>query len=224
MITSAPPSIALRSESPRPARGWRPTLLIGLLIAALFLPWLASPAAGLTFGVIDLAEWASLHPTVRENDLLLPGVLRCVPLFAAWVIAFSHGAHRRFSGWWWIGAAICLLLVVLLLPPLEILTSARSDGNYRQQAVISGLALIVSAVGLLWGGDRRWAAVGLTTGAVGGLVSSLMGVVQAYSLMRGFYLPVSLGFGAIISLVMFALFAITSLTAWRNKKGVRPAP
>jgi hypothetical protein len=224
MITSAPPSIALRREFAWPGRGWRPTLLIGLLIAALYLPWLASPAAGLTFGVIDLAEWTSLHPTVRENDLLLPGVLRAVPLFAAWLTAFSHGAQRRSSGRWWIGAAICLLLVVLLLPPLEILTSARSDGNYRQQAVISGLALIVSVVGLLWGGDRQWAAVGLTTGAVGGLVSSLMGVLQAYSLMRGFYLPVSLGFGAVISLVVFALFAITGLAAWRNQKRVRPAP
>ena len=101
-----------------------------MLLFYLF-PWVVNPGVSLSLGGYDLAEWASLHPAVRDatpalfTSLLLRLPLACLAL----LIAFT--AQRRL-----LPVLIVLIAALGLLPPPEFI-KATNDPNYRQQVDFS---------------------------------------------------------------------------------------
>ncbi|MBI5669841.1 MAG: hypothetical protein HZC41_17735 [Chloroflexi bacterium] len=167
-------------------------LLLLLALVCYLLPWVVTPAAGLTMGAVDLAEWASLHPAVRAAPppLLTSFLLRLPPVLLALVIA-SRPAIRR-----WLCALVVLLIAVALLPPLEFLTQYQDDLNYRQQFALALLALSGGTVGLIgrFARYRQHASSVLTLAAAG---AALWGFGQTYVLLADFHVPLRVGVGVI---------------------------
>lgn len=172
------------------------TFWVLLLLALIFycLPWVQTPATSLTMGAYDLAEWASLNPTVRASSppLLLSFTLRLPLALLALIAAFA---------WEWDGRRRARVLVVCLislalLPPLEFFTQYRDDPNYRQQFALAVITLLGGGIGLT-ARFIRWRALIFIVLALLGMVSSLWGLWQGFTLLRDFHLSLSIGFGGL---------------------------
>jgi hypothetical protein len=186
-------------------------LLIGLMVVLYAMPWLVNPAASLTPNAYDLAEWASLHPAVHaQTPTLLTSLLLRLPL-ACFALLAAFTTKRS-----WFAVLVILLITIALLPPPEFIKMLDSP-NYSQQMLLAGLTLIGCAVGMgnaLPSAQRRWIAAGI---ALVGAFVSVIGLVQAYDLMRGFELPTQIGLcGVALGLV----FVMTSgVIVWQTKQG-----
>lgn len=178
------------------------TAFAALLMLVLYtLPWLVNPGVSLTPGAYDLAEWASLHPAVRaETPALLTSFLLRLPLACvALLIAFSARGKRL------VPALAVLLIAAALLPPLEFVR-ALGDANYQQQFALALITLVGSAIGL----SRvlaRWHRAIMLAVTITGAAASALGLFNAYQLMRGFDLPVQIGFGGVMLALTFAVLA-----------------
>jgi hypothetical protein len=192
----------------------------GLWIGALFLlgcaayslPWLANHSTGLSFGAYDLAEWASLHPTVRAgNPTLLASFLLRLPLACLGLLGFI-GIFRANL---WLRLSLLMLIGIALLPPLEFFTQYRDDPNYRQQffLAVSTVLFGILSMSLVRRGYIRPLVI---TFVLIGAISSLWGLLQGYSLMTAFNLPTRISFGGI------ALLAIYTLTGYILLRGFQP--
>jgi hypothetical protein len=193
----------------------RTLLWIALILLLYSLPWVVNPGVSLTFGGYDLAEWASLHHAARaESPPLLTSFLLRLPLaLAAALIGLSgkgQGETRLFS------LAAILLIAVALLPPLEF-TQAPDDPNYRQEALVAGIALIGGLAGI--GISARTPRFAPLVSAVIGIVGAgavIAGLNSAYGLLRGFELPVGLGIGGLGLAGVFAAAGAINLWSYRR--------
>lgn len=136
-----------------------PTLVWGILLTSLLgvvafhLPWHNHVVAAFRLNAFDLAEWASLHPTVRaENPSLWSSMLLRLPLLGlGWSIALSAN-HLRDERWQWIWRGIAVLVVLRLNPPLEFYKG--TGGDNEQQL---GYLMIGGLVGIgLFFVAKRW--------------------------------------------------------------------
>jgi len=169
--------------------------------AAYSLPWIINPGAGLSFGAYDLAEWASLHPAVREsNPMLLTSLFLRLPL-ACLGLLLTIGI---FSEKIWPRLMLLSLIAFALLPPLEFFTQYRDDPNYRQQFFLAGSTMIIGVLSIA---VKRKGSVKLLviTLVMIGAISSLWGLIQGYSLMRTFDLPVQITFAGIALMIVYGL-------------------
>lgn len=192
---------------------WRSIALILLGLFFYSIPWLINPGVGLTANAYDLAEWASLHPEVRNQtpELLTSLLLRLPLVIFACLIALNTGQSRRQR----VTMLVFFLLITLAsFPPLEFLTVARNDQNYQQQFLLFLGALILGFVGLA-GVLRRWHWIGIVVLAIVGVVASVAGLMQARHLMIGFSMPVAVGLGGIGTSILFLLIALDGF----NRKG-----
>lgn len=189
----------------------RPYLFALVMFGLYLLPWVVNPAASLTPNGYELAEWTSLHPTVRGGDpplvpsLLLRLPLVCIPL----VVAFSTRPRSPL--------ATLLVLVVSagLLPP-ELLQAAGNPNSSQQ----GGLALITLTVGMigvsgLLPSIRHWVATGA---ALVGAIACAIGLAQGVDLMRSFALPAQIGLGGVALATTFALTAAASVYLLMTKQ------
>lgn len=186
-------------------RFYRFLLLFGLL-ACYVLPWVSTNAAAMTMNGYDLAEWASLHPDVRSSPLLLTSLLLRLPLVCAALLSAFSGIPSIFA------FMRVVILAAALLPPLEFLTN-RSDPNYVQQIVLAGVAFFGGLIGIsgIVPRGRTWIVLLLS---VLGVVITVLGLVQGYSLVNAFELDVQVGVGGIGSVVFYVLIA---LDTWLNE-------
>jgi peptidoglycan/LPS O-acetylase OafA/YrhL len=171
-------------------------IAVGLMLVFYLFPWVTNPSAALSLNGYDLAEWTSLHPAVRDAAIpLLTTALLRLPL-ACFALLVAFGARRT-----WVSALGVLLISVSVLRP-EFFT-ALGDPNYRQQAALAAFALVGGALGLSGRMDRwrRWVLA--ATGVIGAL-ACVIGLAQAYDLMRGFSLPTGIGFGGVALAIGFA--------------------
>ena len=189
----------------------RQYIVIALVLAgygAYSLPWAVSPAASLSMGANDLAEWASLHPTVTPPLLLTSLLLRLPMLSLVSMLSFSL-PHSKTA------LVVAMLLILTMLPPLEIVTSARDNANYRQQIVLTVLATGITFVGFL-GVLRRWQHyVVLLAGAVG-VAASVLGFYAAEGLLQDLNLTMHVGAGVICMALICVVISIY------NRVGSRP--
>ncbi len=213
-------------------------LLIAVMLVCYLLPWVINPGVSLTLGGYDLGEWTSLLDAVRgEQPPLLTSFLLRLPL-ALFALMISFAAltppllFRR--GGWGVrsslgGEAISLkilkivlilLITTALLPPLEILDTP-NDPNYRQQVLLSMIALIGGMIGIS-GGLRRFHRLISIGICVVGVLAILIGLTNAINLMRGFGLPVTLGAGGIFLSLLFALNAV--LMGLEARRSFLPSP
>jgi hypothetical protein len=125
--------------------------LLGALVA-YYLPWVSHRAAAFTLNAIDLAEWISLHPTVRGANipLVAPFLLRAT--FGGLALLFGLRALRSPISWIrWGYAILALLLTATLLPPPDFFRGALDDPNYRQQAYIAaGTFVLLALLAVAW--------------------------------------------------------------------------
>jgi hypothetical protein len=202
-----------------------PSLIIpALLLLAYVLPWQVVPTiGGLTNGAYDLAEWISIHPAVRGEPFLLTALLLRLPLvmIAWWVgasgvrkhvgTAFMPSVHARsvnFPG----RAILIMLIAIALLPPLEFLTSARSDPNYQQQFMLACLAFIggMAGIALAARNGRIIAVIGMVALIIGA-AAGIWGLMRALGLMAAFGLDAQVGAGAILFALITAFVALPQL-------------
>jgi hypothetical protein len=174
---------------------------------AYTLPWVTNPGVSLSLGAYDLAEWSSLHPTVRaSNPPFLAAFLLRFPLACLGLMAALMPAERR-----WPRITAGLLMAVALLPPVEFFTQYRDDPNYRQQFALTVLVLLASLLAFTsrLAGLRVWLCAGI---AVGAGVSGLLGLNEAYRLMREFGLSTGVSIWPFVFTALLLIFVAASLT------------
>ena len=171
-----------------------------------FVPWVITPMNSLSLGAYDLAEWTSLHPIVRQTlpYLWTTFALR-IPLAVLGIlfVAYINQQSQKV-----IVALVCLgFVVIALFPPLEFFTAYRDDPNYIQQFT---LALVTAGVGILTlmmqRGKHAYAILALLS--LLGAVASVAGLYQAFELIKGFSLPVTVGLGALLTSLGLLVLAI----------------
>ncbi len=188
------------------------TTLFVLALIAYTLPWVVGKGAAMTYGAYDFAEWTSLHPASHaQNPTLLTPLLLRLPL-ALLVVALVFGTsyrastrHRLFLG------GLVIVTAIALFPPLEFMTVARDDPNFRQQAMLSGLTLIVGLVAVSGITRRvsRWIGAALALVAA---LAGLIGLAQGFALLQGFHVPVTLSaFGPLFAVLSVGTALITCL-------------
>jgi hypothetical protein len=190
--------------------------LTGAALILYFVPWLDGGSASLTFGAYDLAEWTSLHPAVRFGDpaLLMTLLLRLVPALLVIALA-ARVAPRRWSGIWWLTGLAVLLTAGGLLPPFEFIAN-RGDPNYAQQFMVALVALVggLFALSGLLGRFRPLIAVAALAAVV---ASAAFGLAQAYALMDGFGIPVTISVGGPGLIICALALAVLTLAAPSTK-------
>ena len=193
---------------------WRSIGLILIALGFYVLPWLINPGVGLTSNAYDLAEWASLHPEVRnQSPSLLTSLLLRLPLviFALMVALHIGITPKKHLA----GIGLFLLLAVASLPPLEFLTVARNDPNYQQQFVLFLGALILGGVAIS-GLFNRWYWIEILTLGFVGIGASIWGLMQARHLMIGFSMPVAVGLGSVGTCLMFLIISVEAYSKRGN--------
>jgi len=195
----------------------RPYLLIlcAIALVAYTLPWLTNP--GLSFSAYDLAEWVSLHPAVRESALpFLTSLLLRLPLACLGIIIATTIPPKNFG----LRLIVVFLISIALLPPLEFFTRYQDDPNYRQQLVLA-LTTFFTGVHSIWSQERKLFKSLTVLIVLIGALSGLTGLIQGYSLMRQFNVPVQIGIGGIIFLTIIVLIILTFLPYFPSLKQTR---
>lgn len=200
-------------------RGWITILLVALAVGAYFLPWIWHPAAGLSPGGRDLAEWTTLHPEARSGSLvLLPSFLLrvafglAVILLALTAATHTHPYIRRAT------YTVAFLLALTLFPPLDFVTTASGDPNYRQQFTICAGTLI--ALGLVvWRGaalPSRMHAVSVVLIAGCTVGCELLGLAEGLRLMGSLGVALTVGRGGLLFAVLIAAAGLVTIVRIRN--------
>lgn len=178
----------------------------GLAILAYLLPWVLNNASGLTMGAYDFAEWLS-KMNMYDGAIYYPVLmLRGQLLLLTALMAF--GAKRPFFTLdWWARSVLGMLLIIAQLPALNMLTSIGTDVNRQQQVILAGVSFVVLIAGLsgFLSSWRNWLWLG---SAILGIVTSLYGFINGIDLMDNYALSPSIGFGAIIYVVIMAILGI----------------
>jgi hypothetical protein len=190
-------------------------LLCLLMLLAYITPWMNSPAVSLSPGGYDLAEWTSLHPTVRAEQppllttLLLRLPLMCIALITAFApLRTSPTLLKIVSG------VLALALMVGQLPPPEFFTSAAGDPNYQQQFTLAFISLVGTL--LAWSGlINRVRRLLIILVALGGAAAGLVGVLSAAELLRGFALHAEPGAGSWL-LALCAVLCVVGSIGYKN--------
>ncbi len=190
-----------------------PTLIPFLLVISVIgylLPWVITPTQSLSMGAYDLAEWTSLHPTVRQTLPFLWTTLALrVPLailgmlLANYIASILHGKV--------LGLITIFITAIALLPPLEFFTVYRDDPNYQQQFFLVLIALIIGIIITMWHNKSLQRILPILLSLVGCL-SSAIGLYQGYLLMKGFDLPISIGYGGVITVISLGVIAVLYIT------------
>lgn len=190
-------------------RGW---LVIGCIVLAaacyVLLPAVTHYTAGFTMNAFDLAEWSSLHPSVRsDSPPMLTSFLLRVPLVILAVTLALAANSIQDTRWRWLIRVLALALMLRLIPPTDFLSSASADPNYRQMALLTVLGIVLVGVTVFipasW---QRWILLaGLTLGVIAGW----MGLSRALVLLRDFQIDYQIGSG----LIVLSLFGAVAVAA-----------
>ncbi len=208
-------SASSSTVSPSPAAPKSALLLLPFVAAVVcyLLPWVVNPAAALTLGAWDLAEWLTL---ARDVDMLPTSLLlRLIPALLVWIVALWYGAPR-FTPAWWGALALVLVMSVALLPPPEILQE-RDNANYRQLLLVAGLACAGGGVGLTGLLPRLRPAL-VAVLALAAIACAAAAFTQAMTFIHTLLPHAGTGVGALGTATAFAVIALTALVALRGAK------
>lgn len=203
------------------AQSWLPWVALWLAVLGYILPWGWHPAASLSPGAYDLAEWTTLHPAARSSfppllpSLLLRASLGVLAMLFALDVVEQNRALLR-------GAAslAALTLALSLFPPVEFFTIARGDPNYQQQFAL-GLLTLLLVVGLLGRGGRfSWTArlAMVLVLSLGGIGCSLLGAWHAVTLFHSMGVSLSVGAGSVLFAGALGIIALVSVWGLRQDR------
>ncbi|MBL1136886.1 MAG: hypothetical protein HND46_16390 [Chloroflexi bacterium] len=186
--------------------------------------WQTHKVAAFNSNAFDLAEWVSLHPTVRAESpaLFTPLLLRLpIILLAGMVAVASSVLQAEKAKWLWRGVA--LLVVLRLNPPTDFYPWGGGSPNDQQLGRLSGLGLAVVLM-LIIGGrwlQYFWKPATLIL-LIASLITALEGYNRAQKVLDSIQIETGIG-GGLVLYVAFLLFAgVAILASWlqsrRNKK------
>jgi hypothetical protein len=192
-----------------------PYLFAALLLIAYALPWAHTPTVGgFTNSAFDLAEWVSIHPSVRaESFLWTPFLLRLPLACIALYIAFCDSRRQTT----WLRATAVILLAVALLPPLEYFTIASGDSNYAQMFWLALGTLVIAAIAMsfAWLRNVRIPTVVALIPLLIALVAGIAGLTRALPLIQGFAINAQIGAGAVAFAAIVAIYSVVTF-AWKR--------
>ena len=186
------------------------TAAFALGLVGYLLPWAQHTSAGLSLHAYDMAAWSVRHADefrgtpVMLTSFLLRGQL--LILAAIWVGAAAKGR------WRWL---VSLLLVIALLPPPDGILQEPSNPNNHQLLLLA----LVTAACSAWGArlHGRWRARWMLGWALLGITSSALAIARAADLYRSLQLGSSLGPGALLLWLAYAILALTALHMSRRR-------
>ena len=196
-----------------------PTLIWGILLTSLVgviavhMPWHNHAVAAFRLNAFDLAEWASLHPTVRtENPTLWSSMLLRLPLLGlGWSMALSAN-HLRDPRWQWIWRGIAILVILRLNPPLEFYKGTGGANEqqlgYLMLAGLLGVGLV--SVGKKWLNPIYLPALLIIWLMIG--YTSWEGLRRATNVVKSLAIEVDYGGG--FYLLMVLVVGIVGLCGW----------
>lgn len=195
----------IQAEPPVREMKWRSIvifMLLGLIVAGYFGPWVAHKDAGLILSADDLAEFVKFMPVVRSGELGLVRELFFAPIWiAAMGVALCGGRTRIFAV-----RSVCLLLSWLLvftpLPPFTFLVDAYRSPEFGLTFWVTVAAAVISLAFAIFGShfsDRvtgsLWVLFGLGTAAIAPL-----NFIKVQPEIAKLY-PFSLGWGWVVTVI-----------------------
>ena len=182
---------------------------LAVALAGCYLPWVYHRTAGLTFNAIDLAEWVSLAPAVRDGSvpLLIPLLLRIALVGIALLCGVRAAIEeRKWSRWLYM--LLALALAATLLPPVDFFKGAFDDPNYRQQFALAVGTLIGIGVMVVIrrqaSQNFRWTRITWAISIVA-LLCAVSGNLLALNVVQSLKLEETLGGGMFLYGVGLAL-------------------
>lgn len=190
---ATPPSTTTRTSETSWLGAVRLVLLLGVGVGCA-LPWMTSTGTSLTANVYDLAEWLSLHPTVRNTSrFLFPAFALRLVMVVVFLLALSL---VLWEGQRVVPVLMAIVLWLGMLPPVAFFQGDFTDANYLQQAVLWGVTTVLGFA--LWWLPQRYQALAqavFTLIAVGG---GGWGLWTALDLMGRYEIPVQMGVGFMV--------------------------
>jgi len=178
---------------------YSPLILLVLSLIAYVVPWSSSSINSLNLGAYDLAEWSNRLSTA---SLLLRLQLTLITLLFAIAYRPTHWMQR----WLWVG--IILILTVAQLPPLDFITRL-DDSNQRQQFILATMTLLGCGIGP-WLANRLAKILLVVPLAFTGIVTSIIGVQQAITLMQQFQSETTWNIGVPLLVIAYLLWGLWS--------------
>jgi hypothetical protein len=189
--------------------------IIGVLVLSSFLPWMWQPAAGMTSGILDLAEWTTLHPSVyATSPKLLPSLLLRGSLMLLAVIGSIQATRTRSKTTIVLGLVLCFSLFAVLFPPLEFISDASDNLNYLQQFWLSVGCLVLPALVLV---AQKELSKGILLGisilvSLGALVTCIAGLQKSLDLIERLGVAATHGVGGVLYVAGLAFLAALSIS------------
>jgi hypothetical protein len=206
---------------------WLVLICALLAVAAYHMVWQTHKVAAFNSNAFDLAEWVSLHPTVRaESPVLFTSLLLRLPLIILPLVMVLATTALTSEKARWIWRGVAFLVVLRLNPPVDFYPWGDGSPNDQQLGYLTaaglGAVLVFIIVGkwlkFLW---QPLAAILL----IASLIVSIEGYNRAQKVLGSIQIETDLGGG----LVLYAGFLIAAILgivgAWaisllKNKKRV----
>jgi hypothetical protein len=204
---------------------WGILLSVLLALIAYHMPWHVHPAAAFSNNAFDLAEAASLHPTVRaESPTLLTALMLRLPLIGLALMATLTANQLIDERWRWIWRGIAVLIVLRLNPPIGFYPFNGGSENDQQLGMLmfGGLILVGSAIlTSRWGRPLYHPLMIVLASAI--IMISINGYNRATDVMESLALQLSTGAGILLfSLLLIAILSLT-LIEWPLLRRILPS-
>ncbi|NDJ86333.1 MAG: hypothetical protein GYB66_10635 [Chloroflexi bacterium] len=200
-------------------------------VIAYHMPWHVHPAAAFSNNAFDLAEFASLHPDVRnESPKLFTTLLLRLPLIFLGMVITLTAVQLSDVRWQWIWIGVALLIVLRLNPPRVFYPFGGGSINDQQLGYLTIAGLI--AIMFSWGAGR-WLS-GLYHPLMIVIVAVMLGVaLNGYAratdlLQNKLALQIDAGGGlflfVFLGLVLIGLVLWDGVYNWRRRQRAKALP
>ncbi len=197
------------------SRGWLMLLLLLAMVGAYHAPWMLHDTAAFTLNAFDLAEGASLHPTIRAESPTLFTPLRLrLPLVLLGVLIAVAATQLQDERWRWIWRGIAMLVVLRLNPPIVFYPFGDTDANYNQLGYLMfGGLCFIGAISLLGRFVQKWADPMVMVGIIATLYSAYSGYQSAIKVFESVGLRAETGGGWLLFVGLSVV--VGGLALWR---------
>jgi hypothetical protein len=199
---------------------WLVLICALLAVAAYHMAWQTHKVAAFNSNAFDLAEWVSLHPTVRaESPTLFTSLLLRLPLIILPLVMVlaTNALTSEKARWIWRGVAF--LVVLRLNPPIDFYPWGDGSPNDQQLGYLTAAGLGTVLVFIIVG---KWLKFlwqpAATILLIASLIVSIEGYNRAQKVLDSIQIETGLGGG----LVLYVLFLVIPLAViagnWIQKR------
>ncbi|MCQ3932294.1 MAG: hypothetical protein DPW16_17735 [Chloroflexi bacterium] len=188
--------------------------LLGVM--AYHMVWQTHKVAAFNSNAFDLAEWVSLHPTVRAESpaLFTPLLLRLPLILLAGIMATASSVlQAEKAKWLWRGVA--LLVVLRLNPPTDFYPWGGGSPNDQQLGRLTAFGLVAVVVLMIGGRWLRffWKIATLVL-LMAGLITAIEGYNRAQKVLESIQIETGLGGGLVLYMAFLIIPIAVILISW----------